>query len=180
MSRRGLLRVAVKLGLLGIVAAFAALFARGLLGPGPLTADRVIEPAGIPAGAARLESWNGRPVWIVHRSASQLRALSGRSEVVQSPAAGQRPEIDNPHRSRQARYGVYLAETDRSGVLLRYLRERPDRLDPAMPWHGGFVDPGSGALFDSAGRRYRSTRGAPLPVPPHRFAADGSLVLGRW
>jgi len=137
VNRRRLLRISVKLGLLGVAAAFVVVFAFGLLGPGSLTADRVVEPAAIPPGTARLESWNGQPVWIVHRSTSQLRALADLSDEVQPPVAGQRPEIDNPHRSRQPRYGIYLAATQRPGVLLRYLTwaarrdapraNRPDR-----------------------------------------------------
>lgn len=181
VTRRRLLRAGVKIGLLACVAGFAGLFTYGLFAPGTLSSGDVIDVGGIPAGAARLEAWNGKPVWVVHRSASQLAALTVLSDHVRAPETAQSPRIDLPHRSPRREYGVYLAETDRSGILVQYVSERPRRLSGDVPWHGGFVDPGGHAVFDVAGRRYRSTRGgAPLPVPPHRYTANGLLTLGEW
>lgn len=179
MKRRTLLRISVKAALLAGTAAFAGVFVYGLFSPGLLSGD-VIELGGIQPGSARLESWNGKPVWVVNRSESQLANLAGLSDYVMTPAPMASASVELPHRSLNRVYGVYLAETPRTGILVRYARDRPAGLPAGAPWHGGFVDPGSDALFDVAGRRYRNTRGAPLAIPPHRFTGAGAIRLGEW
>lgn len=179
MNRRVALRALVKAGLLVVAAGFVAVFIRGLLGP-ERPADEVIELAGIPPGSARLVSWGGRAVWVVNRSGSQLEALAGPSSHVTDPGEGASDPIDPPYRSLEATYGIYLAETPRDGILVQYTLDRPSRLAAGVPWYGGFVDPGSEALFDMAGRRYQGTRGPPLAVPPHRFTRAGAVRLGEW
>lgn len=180
MNRRAALRSWVKIGLLACIAGFTGVFVHGLLAPGGSSSTDTIDVGGLPAGAARLEAWNGRPVWVVHRSASQLQGLSDLAGHVLEPGPGGSPRVARPHRSLVRDYGVYLAATDRPGILVQYVRERPRRLGRGAPWHGGFVDPGGDAVFDIAGRRYRSTKGGPLAVPPHRFAASGVIRLGEW
>lgn len=180
VTRRSLLRACVKLGLLAGVAAFAGVFVHGLFAPDIDSEGDVIDVGGLPPGTARLDAWHGRPVWVVHRSRDQLASLPGLSGYVREPGYGESVPIDNPHRSLKREYGVYLAGTDRSGILVQYVKDRPGKLDGSVPWHGGFVDPGGDALFDVAGRRYRSTRGGPLPVPPHRYTSDGIIRLGDW
>lgn len=180
MNRKALLRAWVKIGLLAGVVGFAAVFVYGLFTPGTVSSGDVVDVGGLPEESARLVAWHGRPVWVVHRSAGQLAALAELSGHVRATPADDRAPINVPHRSVRRSYGVYLAETARSGVLVQFVRRRPDGMRDDTPWHGGFVDPGSDAVFDLAGRRYRSTRGGPLPVPPHRYTASGSIRLGEW
>lgn len=180
VSRLGLLRAAVKIGLLTGAAAFAGIFAHGLLAPDGGSSGDSIDPAGLAPGAARLDAWNGKPVWVVHRSAGQLASLSDLSGHVLDPGKNRPPAVDNLHRSRVPEIGVYLAETARPGILIQFAARRPRRLDDGLPWHGGFVDPGGDALFDVAGRRYRATPGRPLAVPPHYVDEHGIIRLGRW
>lgn len=179
MKRRTLVRSLVKAGLLASVAAFAAVFVYGLFSPGMLS-DNTIELGGMPEGSARLEAWNGKPVWIVRRSPRQLEAIAELSAHVATPAAADAATVDDPHRSLQDEYGIYLAATERQGILVQYVSDRPASLESSIPWHGGFVDPAGDALFDAAGRRYRTTRGAPLAVPPHRYVGPGVVRLGEW
>jgi ubiquinol-cytochrome c reductase iron-sulfur subunit len=180
MNRRARLRIAVKTALLAGVLAFAGVYVYGLFGPVTLSPGDEVELAGIPPGTARLTSWRGRPVWVLHRSAEQLAGLTALKRHVAGPDANDPALVDNAYRSRDPDYGVYLAETARSGILAQYTRERPSDLAGDVPWHGGFVDPGSDALFDVAGRRYHGTEGAPLGVPPHRISNLGALRFGQW
>ena len=180
LTRRRLLQAGVKAGLLLLAAAFAGIFVYGMFGPGMPAGGDSVDIGGLPPGSARLEGWNGKPVWVVHRTPEQLQALVEMADHVTAPAREPHPDMANPHRSLKQAYGIYLAATGRAGVLVQYLRERPDGLDPAGPWHGGFIDPGTGALFDAAGRRYHGTPGGPLEIPPHRYTGATQLMLGAW
>jgi len=180
VNRRRLLRAWVKLALLGGAGAFVAVFILGLLPAGRGSSGDTIDTRGLPAGEARLAGWDGRPVWLVHRTQAQIAALADLSRHVQASGGGSSQPIDRLNRSVAPAWGVYLATTDRQGVLVQYLPRRPEGLDRDVPWHGGFIDPADGALFDAAGRRYRGSGGASLPVPPHRFTGDGRLRLGEW
>jgi len=177
VTRRALLRVLVKTGLLASVAAFAGVFAWGLVNP-RLLSDELVPTAGIAPGTARLDSWRGRPVWVLHRSDAQMARLGDLAPHV-AGSAGDEPGLDPRFRALDGRWGVYLAATGRQGILVRYSRSRPPDLPRETPWHGGFVDPGSDAVFDHAGRPYRGTGGRALAVPPHRLRSRG-VELGHW
>lgn len=164
--------------LLGLTA-FAAVFVKGLVAPGQ-DSDDVIDVGGMAPGSARLEGWDGKPVWVVSRSRQQLRELEAVTDYVVKTDGTGNPALDNPGRSLEPAFGVYLAQTVRPGVVVQYTRGRPAGLDDEVPWFGGFVDPASGALFDVAGRRYRATSGRPLQVPPHHFVGPGIIRLGQW
>lgn len=179
MTRRARLRVLVKTGLLIAVLAFAVVFFRGLLAPGPEQRN-VMDLSGIAPGSARLEAWNGTPVWVVNRTGEQVRSLSELRNYVATPRVTESFPVANPERSLRPRYGIYLARTARPGILVQYTRSRPASLPAGAPWAGGFVDPATGAAFDVAGRRYRGTRGRPLEVPPYRYVGTHAVRLGRW
>lgn len=179
LTRRRILRVLVKLGLLVVAGAFVAVFLRGFFPPGTRSGD-VIDVGGIPPGSARLEAWDGKPVWVVNRSREQLEALDALSDYVAMPAPADPPEVDNRGRSVEPAYGIYLAATDTPGVLVQFTRERPRALADGIPWRGGFVDPAGDAVFDLAGRRYRATTGPPLAAPPHRYLKPAMVRFGQW
>lgn len=180
MTRRTLLRVALKLGVLGLAVAFSAAFFYGLLAPERRAGGEWLTVDAIAAGRARMQRWDGVPVWILHRSPAQIEALAESATQVWPVADGVAAQLQSGYRSRRRDVGVYRADTARRGVLLHYVAERPARLPASLSWHGGFVDPGSNAVFDAAGRRYRNTRGKPLAVPAHRFTAEGALRPGAW
>lgn len=178
VARRRNLRVAVKLGLLTAAAAFITVFLRGFLGPGAPSGD-VIDIGGIPPGSARLEAWNGKPVWVVNRSREQRRSLESLSDYVVTPATPSSGGPGDGDGSADGRYGIFLADTDLPGVLVQYTRERPRALAEGIPWYGGFIDPAGQAVFDVAGRRYCATKGPPLAVPPHEYLGPHTVRFGR-
>lgn len=47
------------------------------------------------------------------------------------------------------------ASTKLDGIDLRFVDSAPPQLPKDTPWHGGFVDPTSGLLYDRAGRAYK-------------------------
>lgn len=179
VTRRNLLLILVKGCVLLGLTAFAAVFVKGLLAPDRDSAD-VIDVGAMAPGSADLTGWDGKPVWVVSRTRRQQRQLNALADYVVEPDDDGNPALDNPGRSLQPAFGIYLAQTSRPGVLIQYTRDRPPGLDAAVPWFGGFVDPASGACFDVAGRRYGAAGGGPLGVPPHHFVGPGIVRLGQW
>jgi hypothetical protein len=117
---------------------------------------------------------------VIKRSDRQIAGLAALDRHVSVPGPGEPAPVKNSGRSRLPAYGVYLAGTARDGILVQYSTDRPAGLGADVPWHGGFVDPGSEAVFDPAGRRYGNTAGPPLAVPPHRLTGGGKIRLGEW
>ena len=84
-------------------------------------------------------------------------------------------------RSLEPQYGIYLAATDRVGINVQFVTDRPRNLEADVPWYGGFYDPATARCYDPAGRVYAATadaEAAPLSIPPHRYIAREMIRLG--
>ena len=112
--------------------------------------DRLI--ADVAVGATVLRRYQGKRVWVSHFSDTQQRNGAQLSPFVQtqnSPCA-----LSNT-------ICVLDAATQRAGVELRFSATAPAQLPRDLPWHGGFVDPNNGRLFDLWGRAYAFQNTAP-------------------
>ena len=49
---------------------------------------------------------------------------------------------------------VFSALTSRDGIEIVFSANKPAQLSADQLWHGGFIDPTSGAVFDRLGRAY--------------------------
>lgn len=162
---------------------FFSVFLYGLFSPAGPPSTAVIDFGGLAAGEARLLGWSGRPVWVHHRDPEQLEAIELSAGHVRDTAGATEPRLPQQGRSLLPQYGIFLAETRSPGILVRFVKHRPRGLPGDVPWHGGFVDPRSGEVFDLAGRPYRlasSPGAAPLVVPPHRYLARELVQMGGW
>ncbi len=52
---------------------------------------------------------------------------------------------------------VLVAAAQRRGIDLIYSADSPPQLRSKVVWHGGFVDPSTGEVFDRLGRAYLAT-----------------------
>ena len=126
--------------------------------------------------------WRGKPVWVVHRSAAMLEALSSLDDSLRDPnsiVVEQQPEYaQNSHRSREPKYAVLVGICTHLGCSPSY---RPE-LAPAdlgANWKGGWYCICHGSRFDLAGRVYKNVPAATnLVVPPYYFVNATTLLIG--
>ncbi len=128
--------------------------------------------------------WRGRPVWILHRTATMLRALESpahRAKLADPDShvtSQQPPYARNAFRSITPEYLVLVPICTHLGCVPTFRPEvAPPDLGPG--WPGGYFCPCHGSKFDFAGRVYRNVP-APtnLVVPPHRFLSATVVRIG--
>lgn len=128
-----------------------------------------IDPAAIAPGTQRAFSWNGHPLFVVHRTEAELAALRDADPALlldPRSLAPQQPEnARNWHRSVVPAYGVYVGVCTHLGCVPAF-RETSYR----CPCHG--------SRFDLAGRvQVGSPARLNLLVPPNALAG-GRLRVG--
>ena len=125
--------------------------------------------------------WQGKPVWVVHRTKEMLAALpkldgqlvDPKSEVDHQPAY-----CKNADRSIKPEILVAVGICTHLGCSPSYRPEvAPADLGP--DWAGGFFCPCHGSRFDLAARVYKNVP-APtnLIIPPHKYLSDSRLLIG--
>jgi ubiquinol-cytochrome c reductase iron-sulfur subunit len=125
--------------------------------------------------------WRGKPVWVLRRTGDMLAALRGRDDLLADPRSTreQQPEYArNEFRSVKPELAVMVAICTHLGCVPTFRRE-PGAGDLGASWPGGFYCPCHGSKFDFAGRVFKNVP-APsnLEVPPHRYRADSTLLVG--
>jgi len=140
-----------------------------------------VDISNVEPGTLLTVEWQGRPVWILHRTETMLRALregdrrlsDPGSEVPQQPAY-----CKNATRSINPEYLVSVALCTHLGCVPAFRPEMaPADLGPE--WRGGFYCPCHGSKFDLAGRVYK---GVPAPtnleIPRHGYLSSSRLIIG--
>ena len=123
--------------------------------------------------------WQGKPIWIVHRTKAAISSLQSIDSKLSDPysAVEQQPEYaKNLTRSRRPDILVLVGICTHLGCSPTY---RPDVGGIEPSWQGGFYCSCHGSKFDMAGRVYK---GMPAPinleVPPHTFLSENELLIG--
>lgn len=178
--------------LLGAVKAFSAFGFLGALYPflASMTPSVTAQAAGAPVkvdlsqmkdGEQKTVVWRGKPIWIIKRPLSAIKALSDSDPELRDPASKvpQQPNYaQNTFRSIKKEFLVLVGVCTHLGCAPTY---RPDvgasDIDPK--WPGGFFCACHGSKFDMSGRVFD---GVPAPtnleVPPHRFINDNTVIIG--
>ena len=125
--------------------------------------------------------WQGKPVWIVKRTAKNLEDLPTLIGNLRDPDSEypQQPEYaKNADRSIKPEILVLVGICTHLGCSPTFRPElAPADLGP--DWKGGFFCPCHGSRFDLAGRVYQ---GVPAPlnlvVPPYMYKSDAMLLIG--
>ena len=128
--------------------------------------------------------WRGKPVWILHRTVTMLRALerpAHRAKLADPDSRvtnQQPPYARNAFRSLKPEYLVLVPVCTHLGCVPTF---RPEGAPPDLgpEWPGGYFCPCHGSKFDLAGRVYRNVP-APtnLVIPPHRYVTDARVLIG--
>jgi len=144
--------------------------------------------APVEADISKLESgqlmrvkWRGKPVWVVRRTAQNLKDLPGLDAQLLDPLSADNQQPDyckNPYRSRKPEYWIAVGICTHLGCSPTF---RPEVAPPDMgpEWKGGFFCPCHGSRFDLAGRVYKNVP-APknLEIPPYQYVSDTLILIG--
>ena len=140
-----------------------------------------VDLQGLQAGELRTVEWRGKPVFVLRRTQGMLDSLARHDELLADPPSrrSEQPESSrNALRSVKPEVAVLEAVCTHLGCIPSF-RPTPGVPDIGASWPGGFYCPCHGSKFDFAGRVFKNVP-APtnLTVPPYRFIADSTLLIG--
>ena len=127
-------------------------------------------------------TWRGRPIFIVRRTADELKKLQSPQDVnllrdPHSSAMQQPPYAKNWHRSVNPEYLVLVGICTHLGCIPNFEPKVGGFL--GRNWPGGYFCPCHGSKYDLSGRVFAGVP-APynLPVPPYHFTGKTSARIG--
>ncbi len=132
-------------------------------------------------------AWRGKPVYVLKRTADNLKVLESDLDKLADPASegSKQPEYcKNNARSYDEHKAVCVMEgvCTHLGCAPKYV---PDLNNPFAgslggDWKGGFFCPCHGSIYDLSGR-VRQSMPAPknLPIPPYMFKSDTVILIGQ-
>ena len=126
--------------------------------------------------------WRGKPVYVLHRTESQLAALEGLNAELKDPdsAGSVQPDyVSGVARAIRPEILVIEGLCTHLGCAPKFRPEVGAADLGGEGWMGGFFCPCHGSKFDLSGRVYAGVpASANLIVPPHSFEGDNVLVIG--
>lgn len=132
-------------------------------------------------GQRKIIQWQGKPVFVLRRTAESLEQLANPGPQVRDPQSeeNQQPEYArNIYRSIKPEYLIMLGLCTHLGCSPTFVAEE-DEHDLGPEWQGGFFCPCHGSLFDLAGRVHKNF---PAPsniiIPPHKYLTDTRVLVG--
>jgi ubiquinol-cytochrome c reductase iron-sulfur subunit len=134
-------------------------------------------------GQMSVVEWRGMPVYVLHRTETQLADLSGLNAQLKDPdslnTAQQPPYITGIDRSIKPELLVVVGLCTHLGCAPKFVPEVGVANLGGSAWVGGFFCPCHGSKFDLSGRVYAGVpASANLLVPPNSFEGDKVLVIG--
>jgi len=174
-------------GATGGVALVSALWP--LIGSLSPSADIVAAGASVDFDVSQLQpahqkivAWRGRPVFVLRRTADELRMLQEKRDtsLLRDPgsASHQQPGYaKNWHRSIEPEYLVVVGICTHLGCIPRLEAQVGGSF--GANWPGGYFYPCHGSKYDLAGRVFAGVP-APynLPVPPYHFFNKTMIRIG--
>ncbi len=126
--------------------------------------------------------WRGKPVYVLHRTASQLSdldKLTGKLKDPDSEISTQPAYVEGS--ARAIRPEIFVAEglCTHLGCAPKFRPEVGAADLGGDQWLGGFFCPCHGSKFDLSGRVYAGVPASTnLVVPPYSYESDVVLVIG--
>jgi ubiquinol-cytochrome c reductase iron-sulfur subunit len=134
------------------------------------------------AGQMVVVEWRGKPVYVVHRTESQLERLPEINNKLKDPdsAISQQPAyITGVDRSIRPEILVIEGLCTHLGCAPKFRPEVGAADLGGADWPGGFFCPCHGSKFDLSGRVFAGVPASTnLVVPPYSFEGDNLLVIG--
>ncbi|MDR0213605.1 MAG: ubiquinol-cytochrome c reductase iron-sulfur subunit [Comamonas sp.] len=129
--------------------------------------------------------WRGKPVWIIKRTAEQLKELPSLDAELADPKSLRHPEEFTPVYAQNEARSIKPEVLVVVGICTHLGCSPTDKFQPgpqpSLPndWKGGFLCPCHGSTFDMAGRVFKN-KPAPdnLQVPPHMYLSDTKILIG--
>ena len=134
------------------------------------------------AGQMIVVEWRGKPVYVLHRTESQLERLADVNDKLKDPdsAISQQPAyISGIDRSIRPEILVIEGLCTHLGCAPKFRPEVGAADLGGADWPGGFFCPCHGSKFDLSGRVFAGVPASTnLVVPPYSFEGDNLLVIG--
>src|SRR5882757_7727145 len=143
-----------------------------------------VDISSIPAGQMRVVEWQGKPIWILHRTPAMIATLKQHDARLADPDS-KRTAYPSPAyvlkdpstRSIKPEFFVAIG-------ICTHLGCSPSgpfgpEENPQLGADTGFVCPCHGSTFDLAGRVFKDKPASDnLQVPDYKYVSDGVLVVG--
>ena len=179
--RRFLVASAAVLGGVGALCALTPFVSSWMPSAAAMEAGKPVEVdlSGLEPGQQITVEWQGKPVWIIRRTADMIANIQTHMDVLRDPESrvNQQPAYaQNAFRSIKPEYLVLVGVCTHLGCSPKY---KPTEKTLGPDWPGGFYCPCHGSRFDLSGRVFKSMP-APinLQVPPHRYLNDHLILIG--
>ncbi len=126
--------------------------------------------------------WRGKPVYVLHRTESQVADLDSLNDQLKDPDSQISVQPDYVQgAARSIRPEIFVVEglCTHLGCAPKFRPELGAADLGGDVWLGGFCCPCHGSKFDLAGRVYSGVPASQnLVVPPYSFEGDNVLVIG--
>ena len=131
-----------------------------------------VDISNLAPGEQKTLEWQGKPVWVLHRTRAQIEGIAKSDELVVDPGVEQAQQPSslkgNKLRSEKPEFFIAVGVCTHLGCSPVYQQDQ-DR----------FYCPCHGSKFDLAGRVYK---GVPAPtnlvVPKYTYLSDTKLLIG--
>jgi ubiquinol-cytochrome c reductase iron-sulfur subunit len=140
-----------------------------------------VDISALKPGEIQTVEWQGKPVWIIHRTKEMLEDIKKDNGLVSDPDSSvpQQPDYaKNEFRSIKDEYAVIVGVCTHLGCSPQ-MKPADDKAEMGQTWNGGFYCPCHGSKFDFAGRVYK---GVPAPinlrVPKYTYLSDTTILIG--
>jgi len=145
-NKRKVLGDSIRVMLIILVLAFVFVLFRSLSGPSITSSNAASVFDNVVIGQTALRRSGRERLWATRLNKLQRRQINDISPWVIDAQSGCAPDTV---------LCIVSALSERSGIDLVYSANAPSQLPKGALWHGGFIDPATGGVFDFIGRAYK-------------------------
>jgi ubiquinol-cytochrome c reductase iron-sulfur subunit len=143
-----------------------------------------VELSSIAPGQMKIVEWQGKPVWILHRTPAMIASLKQDEDLLVDPQSKRSAFPTPPYVLKDPSMRSIKPEFFVAVGICTHLGCSPSGPfaadeNPQLGPYPGFFCPCHGSTFDLAGRVFKNKPASDnLQVPPYKFVSDGLVVVG--